>query len=205
MEAVRMKETAWQQHSATQHQPQVSACSLLERFCCKAIEIPRDLTVGDRNLTCQLAVAGHSETANINKAKISTIQTQHHDISRSTHVEVAQLFAMNNFCGCPRRARDHFVECHPEVEELRHDVQHILHSFVHATRVKVGADGVRSETLLNSRNRYLVRETSSTVTDIKDDPALLRLLHEGLKLAVLHDRHSSLYVCKAVREDVTGS
>src|SRR5690606_6639473 len=205
MEIVQTKDKTLQQHPATPHPTPTSLDSLFERFCCKAVEIPCNFTVGDGNLTRQLTIAGHPEATNINKAEITSIQTQHHDIGGGSYIKVTQLFAVNHFCRSPCCARNDFVERHSEVEKLRHDVEHVLHALVHTSCVKVSTDRIRSESLLNGWDGDLVGETSATVANVKDDSALLSFEDKRFEFAILNDGHSSLHIREAVREDVAGT
>src|SRR5690606_468740 len=90
----------------------------------------------------------------------------------------------------------------PDVEQFRHNVQHVLHALVHAARMQVGANGVGFKPLLYGGHRLLVGKAATAMADVEYDSTLLRFQDEGFKLAIVDGRHSALHMCVTVCEDV---
>src|SRR5882724_3827886 len=73
----------------------------------------------------------------------------------------------------PRRAENNVLDRQSKVQEFRHDVQHVLHSRVHAANVQVCRNGIGQKTLVDGGHRLIENETATTMSHVENDAAFL--------------------------------
>ena len=74
------------------------------------------------------------------------------------------------------------MQGHAHRQELIHAGQHILHRLIHAAGMKIGTDGIRKETLLHRGYCLRVSKAYSSITHVKNDPALPGFIYKRLYL-----------------------
>ena len=101
------------------------------------------------------------------------------------------------------------MQTHAHVEELRHNIAHVLHAAIHTFCMEISADAHSAESLVALRVQPGARRRHPPPCPyIENDPSLLRLKNEtGLTLP-LSSTTVSLTVGpyeKGVRKDISGS
>ena len=76
-------------------------------------------------------------------------------------------WALDRFGRLPGRHSDNVFQRRAEIENLRHDVAHILHPAIHAAGMEIGRDGVGRETFFISRNGDAPGEAAAAMANVK--------------------------------------
>src|ERR1035437_3847083 len=153
-----------------------------------AVQVPHDVSIAQSHLTDELPVTLHAKIRRIHKAKIAMHKAQDSYIRAGPNGETSQLFVMDFARGMPGGTGDHVVDRHTHVQELRHDIEHILHAGVHTIDVDIGGDGIGYEPLLHGRDGLKKGKTPGSMAYVENDAALasFKQIRQHLILRVQH-------------------
>ena len=128
-------------------------------------------------------MAAQAGAVDVDEAEVALLEPQHGHVGRGADREVAQLLLTDLPGGVPGGAEDHFVQRHPQDQELAHDIEHVLDAGVLAAGMQVRRERIGEEPLLDDRHGHAPDEAAAAMTDVEDHPALASFEQGGIGVA----------------------